>query len=205
MGRNAPIAMVRYSRMVAMMPYLMCDFLRLYTMLPSHTAIGSCSQTGMTDCGKALKTEAMTTPKMATTIHSAKKIMIIKRFLTRALTMSPAMSPILRPSWRREITIEPKSCTAPMKMDPTRTQIRAGSHPQMRAMAGPTIGPVPAIDVKWWPNRTVLSVATKSMPSWCVLLGAFGHRVNAEYFPGKKAAVCIVCQHIKNEGDAGDE
>jgi len=32
-----------------------------------------------------------------------------------------------------------------MKIEPTRIQTSAGTHPQMMAIAGPTIGPVPAI------------------------------------------------------------
>ncbi len=35
-----------------------------------------------------------------------------------------------------------------MKIDPKRTQSRAGSQPQKTAIAGPTIGPVPAMLVK---------------------------------------------------------
>ena len=47
-----------------------------------------------------------------------------------------------------EIMREPKSCTAPIKILPTNTKINAGNHPQIMAIAGPTMGPVPAIDVK---------------------------------------------------------
>ena len=36
----------------------------------------------------------------------------------------------------------------------TQTQISAGTHPQMTAIAGPTIGAAPAIDAKWWPQST---------------------------------------------------
>ena len=43
----------------------------------------------------------------------------------------------------------PKSCTAPIKIDPKTTQRSAGTQPHMMAMAGPTIGPVPAMEVKW--------------------------------------------------------
>ena len=56
--------------------------------------------------------------------------------------------------------MEPKSCTAPMKMEPMRTHRRAGSQPQMMAMAGPTMGPVPAMEVKWWTKRTERRVGT---------------------------------------------
>ena len=48
----------------------------------------------------------------------------------------------------RETTKAPKSCTAPMKIDPNNTHSNAGSQPQKTAMAGPTIGPVPAMLVK---------------------------------------------------------
>ena len=41
-----------------------------------------------------------------------------------------------------------KSCTAPIRIEPKTTQSRAGTQPHMMAMAGPTIGPVPAIEVK---------------------------------------------------------
>ena len=49
--------------------------------------------------------------------------------LTRLLIMSPAISPIERPWLRKDTTSAPKSCTAPMKIEPTTTQIKAGSHP----------------------------------------------------------------------------
>ncbi len=59
----------------------------------------------------------------------------------------------------------PKSCTAPAKIVPTTTHRNAGSHPQMTAIAGPTIGAAPATDVKWCPNSTCRLVGTKSTPS----------------------------------------
>ena len=37
-------------------------------------------------------------------------------------------------------------------MEPNSTHSRAGTHPQITASAGPTIGPVPAMEVKWWPK-----------------------------------------------------
>ena len=59
-----------------------------------------------------------------------------------------AMSPIDWPRFRKLTTSAPKSCTAPMKIDPNNTQHNAGIQPHMMAIAGPTIGPVPAMLVK---------------------------------------------------------
>jgi hypothetical protein len=70
------------------------------------------------------------------------------------------MSPTVWPRFRIETTSAPKSCTAPIRIDPKKTHKSAGSHPHMTAIAGPTIGPVPAIDVKWWPNTTAFEVGT---------------------------------------------
>lgn len=70
------------------------------------------------------------------------------------------MSPTVCPRLRNETTRAPKSCTAPIRMEPKSTQSRAGSHPQMTATAGPTMGPVPAMDVKWWPKMTERLVGT---------------------------------------------
>ena len=47
-----------------------------------------------------------------------------------------------------------------MKIEPKTTQSSAGSQPHITAIAGPTIGPVPAMDVKWWPKTTDLLVGT---------------------------------------------
>jgi hypothetical protein len=64
------------------------------------------------------------------------------------------------PWLRIEMISAPKSWTAPMTMLPTNTHNNAGTHPQMMAMAGPTMGPVPAIEVKWWPKMTSFLVGT---------------------------------------------
>ena len=40
------------------------------------------------------------------------------------------------------------------------TQSTAGTQPQITAMAGPRIGPSPAIDAKWWPKSTGTRVGT---------------------------------------------
>ncbi len=41
-----------------------------------------------------------------------------------------------RPLWCSEIPRAVKSCTAPMKIEPKTAQSRAGSQPQIMAMAG---------------------------------------------------------------------
>ena len=53
-----------------------------------------------------------------------------------------------RPLLRTDITIAAKSWKAPTKTQPTKIQIKAGSHPKYAAIIGPTIGPGPAIDAK---------------------------------------------------------
>ena len=60
----------------------------------------------------------------------------------------PVKSPIEWPLFFAESTRHPKSCTAPKKIVPKTTHSRAGSHPHITAIAGPTIGAAPAIDVK---------------------------------------------------------
>ena len=70
------------------------------------------------------------------------------------------MSPTVWPLLRIETTSAPKSWTAPMKIDPKTTQSNAGTQPHITAIAGPTIGPVPAIEVKWWPKTTDFEVGT---------------------------------------------
>ena len=68
--------------------------------------------------------------------------------------------PIERPLWRLEIHRALKSCTAPAKTVPSTTHRKAGSQPQITAIAGPTIGAAPATDVKWCPKSTCLFVGT---------------------------------------------
>ncbi len=53
----------------------------------------------------------------------------------------------------------PKSCTAPMKMEPRMIHSTAGSQPKTRvAKMGPTMGPAPAMELKWWPTSTGVRV-----------------------------------------------
>ena len=69
-----------------------------------------------------------------------------------------------------------------MKIDPNNTQSRAGNQPQITAKAGPTMGPVPAIDVKWWPNTTPFEVGTKSSPSSIATVGALFYGLSLKIF-----------------------
>ena len=124
------------------------------------TAMGIWTRQGKMAAGYSLKTLAMTRPKMARTMVSERIRISRKRSLALGLITRPAMSPTVRPRLRRLTTRAPRSWTAPMKMDPRTTHSRAGSQPQRMAMAGPTMGPVPAMEVKWCPKTTPLPVGT---------------------------------------------
>jgi hypothetical protein len=63
--------------------------------------------------------------------------------------ISAVSSPMDLPLFLAEITSVEKSWTAPMKILPRKTHRNAGSQPQIIPMAGPTIGPSPAMVVKW--------------------------------------------------------
>ena len=121
---------------------------------PSPIAIGICSHTGHTLDGYSLNTVAITSPKIASTIHRPIRTTIKNSSRTRGVTTSPARSAIVRPRLRMLTTSDPKSCTAPITIDPTSTHTRAGTHPHTTATAGPTIGPVPAMLVKWCPKTS---------------------------------------------------
>ena len=97
---------------------------------------------------------AITNPKIARTTVSDKNRMARNSTRARGLIKRPAISPTVWPRFRSDTTNAPKSCTAPIKIEPKNTQIRAGSQPQKTATAGPTIGPVPAMLVKWCPKMT---------------------------------------------------
>ena len=115
---------------------------------PIATAIGICTTHGKMAAGYCLNTAAITKPKIAKTTVSAMNKVNRKSNRTRLLSTRPAMSPTVWPLLRRLTTSAPKSCTAPMKMEPSTTHNSAGTQPHMMAIAGPTIGPVPAIEVK---------------------------------------------------------
>src|SRR5688572_9695947 len=65
------------------------------------------------------------------------------------LILSRTTSAIERALWRIEATSDEKSCTPPIRIEPTRIQISAGSQPNVSpARIGPTIGPAAAIAEK---------------------------------------------------------
>ena len=103
--------------------------------------------------------------KIAITIHSSKKMIAKKRIRALRFTISAVKSPMVFPLFLMEIIRAPKSCTAPANIVPPTIQITAGTQPHITPMAGPTIGPVPAIDVKWCPKIISFFVGTKSTPS----------------------------------------
>jgi hypothetical protein len=66
-----------------------------------------------------------------------------------------AISAMEEPPSLTEVINEPKSCTPPMNIVPNTTQNIAGNQPhKITAITGPIIGPAPAIEAKWCPNRT---------------------------------------------------
>ena len=72
---------------------------------------------------------------------------------------SRTTSAIERALWRMEATSAVMSCTPPMKIEPTRIQISAGSQPNISpARIGPTIGPAAAIAEKCCPSRNFGSI-----------------------------------------------
>ncbi len=127
---------------------------------PMHTARGIWTRQGKIAEGNIRKTAAITSPKIASTMVRPMKSTIMNSRRTRRLSSRPATSPMVWPLLRRLTSRLPKSCTAPMKIEPNTTQTRAGSQPQSTPMAGPTMGPVPAMEVKWWPNTTLRRVGT---------------------------------------------
>ena len=82
----------------------------------------------------------------------------MKRVRARGLTTSPVRDPSEIPLLRTLAHSAPKSCTPAKNIVPPITQMKAGSHPQMRAIAGPMIGAAPATEVKWCPHKTILFV-----------------------------------------------
>jgi hypothetical protein len=159
-GRYDPKYTVMYMNTTAMSERTAALRFFLYTRYPSVSAIGISIHTGNTAVGYIVKRMPMIMAKIDMTMTRQKNITRRKRILEVGLTMSFVTSPIDLPWLRTEITRAPRSCTAPIKIDPTKTQINAGTHPHITPIAGPTIGPVPAIDVKWCPNRIPFFVGT---------------------------------------------
>ena len=54
----------------------------------------------------------------------------------------------------------PASWIPAKKTVPSVTHRKAGTHPQITAMAGPTMGAAPATEVKWCPHSTQRLVGT---------------------------------------------
>jgi len=98
--------------------------------------------------GNCTNTLAITHPKIASTIHRANNRSTRNSSRTRGLSSFPATSPMVMPRLRRLTTSTAMSCIPPTRIEPTSTQITAGTQPHMIARAGPTIGPVPAMLVK---------------------------------------------------------
>src|SRR5680860_1850628 len=103
-------------------------------MYPSSKAIGISHHTGNTDPGNMANTTAITSPKIAIIIHSSRNTITKNRNRVRVLTYLEVYSAIDFPWFLMEITRAPKSCTAPMMIDPAKIQIRAGTHPQITCL-----------------------------------------------------------------------
>jgi hypothetical protein len=128
-------------------------------------AMGREIQTGSTLPGKWTNSRAMITAKTALTMRRSRKITTRKSVRERPEITSSVSEPMERALWRAEIQRVAKSWTPAKKMVPKITHSSAGSHPQKTAIAGPTMGAAPAIEVKWCPQSTCLLVGTKSVPS----------------------------------------
>ncbi len=121
--------------------------------------------TGTTAPGLLISSLAITTPNTALTISSTRKMTIMNTLRARPPTTSPVSAPTDLARLRTLAQIAPLSWTPAKKMVPSTTQRKAGSQPQITAMAGPTMGAAPATEVKWWPQSTKRLVGTKSTPS----------------------------------------
>ena len=118
------------------------------TTVDRQTAMGICIQTGNTASGYNSNSTPTIMAKTDNTIKRRNCIRNWKAYLVPGPIRSPVRSPMVFPLFRAETTMEEKSCTAPMNMDPRNTQMKAGTHPQIIPMAGPTMGPSPAMVVK---------------------------------------------------------
>ncbi len=120
---------------------------RRYTAHPRAIATTVWTQIGKIAPGFETKSVPMMKAKTASTIQIRKEMISRKSVRARAPITWPAMSQMERPWLRRLITRAEKSWTAPIRTVPTATQSIAGSQPQITAMAGPTMGAAPAMDV----------------------------------------------------------
>ena len=146
-GRTVPATTVTYIIIMAIKVGNIMLPVFLYNMTPSVMAMGICIQTGNTDEGYILNITAITRPKMAITMRSAKKTIMKNAYFTLLFIIWEVVSAMETPLFLMDTTSEPKSWTAPITMDPIRIHSIAGTQPQIIPIAGPTIGPVPAMDV----------------------------------------------------------
>ena len=117
-------------------------------------------QVGITAVGVLTRSPDMTTANAALTMSRTRKITTRNRLRPRWPMYCPDSDPMDLPLCRLEAHRAPRSWTPAKKTVPMVTQRKAGTHPQMTAIAGPTMGAAPATEVKWWPHSTYLLVGT---------------------------------------------
>ena len=146
-GTYAPMMTVTYIMTTATIESGSADIFFRYMAWPRAMATGISHQIGITECGYFANIVAMTRQKIAITMRRASETSPRNMNRTRGDMRSRARSPIERPLFRIDTTSAAKSCTAPIRIEPRITHMSAGSQPHMMPMAGPTMGPVPAIEV----------------------------------------------------------
>ena len=104
--------------------------------------------TGKTAVEYLVNKPDMVLAKTAKTSHVKHIIKIRNRIRILLFIVEAEISATDLPFSFKLSTKAPKSCTAPIKIEPRTTHERAGSQPQYTAMQGPIIGAAPAIDVK---------------------------------------------------------
>ena len=131
---------------------------------------------------------------------SAIKRMERKRMRVRGASTRPAMSPTVWPRLRIETTSEPKSCTAPIRMEPKSTQRSAGTQPQMTASAGPTNGPGAGNRGEMMPENDALLGGY--VVDVIVQLDAWNRcfRVKPKNLAGQELTVGVVGDEVEDEG-----
>ena len=117
-------------------------------------------QAGTTLLGMLTNRREMATANTALTISSSRKMTIMNRLRARGPTRVPVTAPIDRALLRTLAQMAPASWTPAKNTVPNTTHRKAGTQPQITAMAGPMIGAAPATEVKWWPHRTKRLVGT---------------------------------------------
>jgi hypothetical protein len=121
----------------------------LYIIRPVTIAIGMIPKVGTTIWGVVSKVFAEEAEKTAITRTNDSQRNKEKTSLVVFPRTFSEVSATERPSLRMETIRLEKSCTPPRKIAPKIIQSTAGSHPQMaQAIAGPRMGPAPAIAAK---------------------------------------------------------